>query len=326
MSDIIFSNATANSIIRPQYFQVTGFSTMPHAKYYFIFLCFVYAITLLGNSFVTLIIYIDRSLHTPKYIAIFSLAVADLGESTALISNLFSIFLFNTEQIAYGACLTNVFFVFFFNSVQSIMLTVLAYDRFVAICFPLRYHSILTTTSMAILITVGWVFNFLFMLIGLIFLTRLSFCKSTLIYSYFCDYGPMVTLACNDRLPSAIITRLYIVFHLFLPMSVIGLSYAFILLALFKITSWEERLKALKTCFSHLFLVSVFYGPLLVTFVAGLFTPFHPNTRIITTSLSYAIPAMLNPIVYSLNTVQIKDFARKMFRRSKPRIFAAFSK
>uniref|UniRef100_A0A3B3QVH7 Olfactory receptor 52E8-like n=1 Tax=Paramormyrops kingsleyae TaxID=1676925 RepID=A0A3B3QVH7_9TELE len=311
MSDISFSNATANSVIRPQYFQVTGFSNMPHAKYYFIFLCFVYAVTLLGNSFVTLIIYIDRRLHIPKYVAIFSLAVADLGESTALISNLFGIFVFNTERIGYGACLANLFFVFLFNSVQSVMLTVLAYDRFVAICFPLRYHSILTNTSMAILVSAGWVLNFLFMLIGLIFITRLSFCKSTVIDSYFCDHGPIYRLACNDNTPSITLAKVYIVLHLFLPMSVIGLSYAFILLALSKITSWEGRLKALKTCFSHLFLVSVFYGPLLVTFVAGFFTPFHLNTRIITTSLSYAIPAMLNPIVYSLNTVEIKDFARK---------------
>ncbi|XP_048837617.1 olfactory receptor 1-like [Brienomyrus brachyistius] len=326
MPDIIFSNATANSIIRPQYFQFTGFSNLPHAKYYFILLCFVYAITLLGNSFVILIIYIDRRLHTPKYMAVFSLAVTDLGESTVLISNLFGIFVFNTEQIAYEACLINLFFVFFFSSVQSVMLTVLAYDRFVAICFPLRYHSILTNSSMAILITAGWLFNFLFMLIGLIFLTRLSFCKSTVIESYFCNYGPIYRLACNDNTPSITLVKVYIVLHLFLPMSVIGLSYAFILLALSKITSWEGRLKALKTCFSHLFLVSVFYGPLLMTFVAGVITPFHLNTRIITTSLSYAIPAMLNPIVYSLNTVEIKDFAGKMFRRSKLSIVVAFSK
>uniref|UniRef100_A0A3B3SNZ3 G-protein coupled receptors family 1 profile domain-containing protein n=1 Tax=Paramormyrops kingsleyae TaxID=1676925 RepID=A0A3B3SNZ3_9TELE len=317
MSGIIYQNDTAKSLVRPDFFHISGFSNLPHAKYYFFFLCLVYAVTVLGNSLVTFIIYIDRSLHTPKYMAVFSLAIADLGESTAIFPNVVQNIIFNTHEITYGACLANMFFVYFFNSVQSVMLTVLAYDRFVAICFPLRYHSIVTNKSMGIIVTVGWIFNCTYMIVGIIFIIKLSFCKSTVIDSYFCDHGPIYRLACNDNTPSITLAKVYIVLHLFLPMFVISLSYASILLALSKIASWEGRLKALKTCFSHLILVSVFYIPLLGIYIAGIYIPINPSARIINTSLSYGVPAMLNPIVYSLNTAEIKEFVKKMFGRNR---------
>ncbi|XP_023694628.2 olfactory receptor 1-like [Paramormyrops kingsleyae] len=315
MGDTLNQNATPNSFVRPQYFFITGFSNIPHAQYYFIFLCLVYVVTVLGNSFVTLIIYVDRSLHTPKYMVIFTLAVADLGESTAVFPNVINVCLLNIHQITYEACVSNMLFIYFFSSVQSVMLTVLAYDRFVAICFPLRYHSIVTNSSMGIILTVGCIFNFLFVMTTMLLVTRLSFCKSIVIDSYFCDHGPLYRLACNDNLPSYIMVMLFTTLHFFLPLFLIFLSYVCILLALFKIASWEGRLKALKTCFSHLILVSAYYFPILGIYVGAMAGSIQRNARIINISLSYAIPAMLNPIVYSLNTAEIKDFVKRSFRR-----------
>nr|XP_023694631.1 olfactory receptor 1-like [Paramormyrops kingsleyae] len=325
MSDIIHRNSTQNFFIRPQNFFISGFSNVPHAKYYFIFLCCIYIITVLANSFVTFIIYVDRSLHIPKYMAIFNLAVADLGESTAIFPNVINVCLLNIQQITYEACLTNMFFVFFFNSMQSFTLLLLAYDRFVAICFPLRYHSIVTNTSMGIILTVAWGINFMLLCLAVALITRLSFCKSTVIDSYFCDHGPLYRLACNDNLPNNILGIVYMILYLFLPLIVIGLSYACILLSLFKIASWEGHWKALKTCFSHLILVSVYYFPILGIYIGAMAGSVHRNARIINISLSYAIPAMLNPIVYSLNTAEIKDFVKKIIRRNKHRVQEATS-
>ncbi|XP_048837587.1 olfactory receptor 1-like [Brienomyrus brachyistius] len=317
MGDTLNQNATANSFVRPQYFFITGFSNIPHAQYYFIFLCLVYVVTVLGNSCVTLIIYVDRSLHTPKYMAIFTLAVADLGESTAVLPNVINVCLLNIHQITYEACVSNMFFIYFFSSVQSVMLTVLAYDRFVAICFPLRYHSIVTNTTMGIILTVGCIFNVVFVMSAVLLVTRLSFCKSIVIDSYFCDHGPLYRMACNDNLPNYTMAKLFTILYFLLPLSLICLSYVCILLALFKIASWEGRLKALKTCFSHLILVSAYYFPILGIYIGAMAGSVHRNARIINISLSYAIPAMLNPIVYSLNTAEIKDFVKRSFRRKK---------
>ncbi|XP_023694630.1 olfactory receptor 52E8-like [Paramormyrops kingsleyae] len=317
MGDTLNQNATTNSVVRPQYFFITGFSNIPHAQYYFMFLCFAYIVTVLGNSFVMFIIYIDRSLHTPKYMAVFTLAIADLGESTAVFPNVIKVSLLNIQQVTYEACLSNMFFIYFFSSVQSLTLTVLAYDRFIAICFPLRYHSIVTNTSMGIILTVGCIFNVVFVVVGVSLVTRLSFCKYIVVDSYFCDHGPLYKLACNDNMPSYIVVMLFTVLHYFLPLILIGLSYACILLALFKITSWEGRLKALKTCFSHLILVSAYYFPILGIYIGAMAGSVHRNARIISISLSYGVPAMLNPIVYSLNTAEIKDFVKRMFRINK---------
>ncbi|XP_048837619.1 olfactory receptor 52E8-like [Brienomyrus brachyistius] len=308
-------NSSLNFIVRPMSFIISGFSSIPNIKYYYVFLSFIYTATVLGNLFVMVIIYVDQNLHTPKYLAIFNLAMADLGESTALIPKVIETFLFNTQEISYGACLANLFFVFLFNCMQSITLTLLAYDRFVAICVPLRYNSIVTNTSMAIILTVLWLFDLTIMMVIVALITRLSFCKSTVIDSYFCDHGPMYKLACNDNSLNAVMAIFNIVTFIFLPLTLIGLSYACILVSLFKIASWEGRLKALKTCFSHLILVLIFYIPLVSTYIAAMATSIHRDVRIINTSLSYAIPPMLNPIVYSLNTAEIKDFVRKMFRR-----------
>uniref|UniRef100_A0A3B3SMI4 Olfactory receptor 52E8-like n=1 Tax=Paramormyrops kingsleyae TaxID=1676925 RepID=A0A3B3SMI4_9TELE len=310
-------NSSSNFIVRPMSFIISGFSSIPNIKYYYVFLSFIYTATVLGNLFVMVIIYVDQNLHTPKYLVIFNLAMADLGESTALIPKVIETFLFNTQEISYGACLANLFFVFFFNCMQSITLTLLAYDRFVAICVPLRYKSIVTNASMAVILTVLWLFDLTIILFTVALITRLSFCKSTVIDSYFCDHGPMYRLACNDNSLNAVMAIFNIVTFIFLPLTLIGLSYACILVSLFKIASWEGRLKALKTCSSHLILVLVFYIPLVSTYIAARTTSIHRDVRIINTSLSYAIPPMLNPIVYSLNTAEIKDFVRKMFRRKR---------
>uniref|UniRef100_A0A8C9TZA8 G-protein coupled receptors family 1 profile domain-containing protein n=1 Tax=Scleropages formosus TaxID=113540 RepID=A0A8C9TZA8_SCLFO len=308
-------NSSSNVTVRSGFFFISGFSNIPHSNYYHIFLSFVYVVTMLGNSFVMIIIY--RGLHTPKYMAIFNLAIADVCQSTALIPNLIKTFLFDSQEITYEACLANLFFVFFFSCMQSTTLVILAYDRFVAICFPLRYHAVVTNISMGVLITVTWTFNSAVMSFTVGLITRLSFCESTVIDSFFCDHGPLYRLACNDYSLNIMMAYFNIATFIFLPLTLIGLSYICILVALFKITSWEGRLKAFKTCFSHLTLVSIFYIPVVGTYITALTVSIHRNARIINTSLSYSLPPMINPIVYSLNTADIKEFAKKIFRSTR---------
>ncbi|XP_036392280.1 olfactory receptor 51E2-like, partial [Megalops cyprinoides] len=315
--DSLNSTHSVPSIVHPPFFFINGFYNIPHIKYYYIFLLFVFVVTVLGNSFVMFIICTQRSFHTPKYLALFNLAVADLCESTALIPNLIATFLFNSQYISFDACIANMFFVFFFSSMESLTITVLAYDRFVAICFPLRYHTIINTTKMAVIITVLWTYNSIIIISTMVLITRLSFCRSIVVESFFCDHGPIFRLACNDNYPNHVMAYVNIVFSLYLPLIMIVLSYAFITRALLKIATWEGRLKALKTCSSHLILVAVYYLPIIGTYVAALTFTLHPNARIINTSLSFAIPPMLNPIIYVLNTEEIKECTKKLFKRKK---------
>ncbi|XP_058645561.1 olfactory receptor 1M1 [Onychostoma macrolepis] len=312
------SNSSANvTFVRPATFFIGGFSNFPHAKYYYVFLCFVYAVTVLGNLFIMCIIYLARRLHSAKYIAVFNLALSDLCGSSALVPKLIDMFLFEHQLISYEACLMNMFFVFHFMNVQSLTLLALAYDRLVAICFPLRYHAIITKTSMSLIIGSMWMFSMVLfaVLVGLV--NRLSFCRSTEVNSYFCDHGPVISLSCNSNSINYLMA--YVLFGLLicLPVIVITLSYCCIAAALLKIAHGADRIKAMKTCTSHLVLVAVFYLPILSVNVKSISTSIDPNSRIINNSLTQIIPPMLNPIIYTLKTEEVMQSIKELYKRHK---------
>ncbi|XP_053363499.1 olfactory receptor 10A2-like [Clarias gariepinus] len=303
------------SFVHPEYFFIIGFSGLPFSQYYFVFLIFVYITSLCGNSLVLYIILVDKSLHVPKYMGIFNLALSEFGEANALTPYLFRTFLFNSQYISYDACLTNMFFTYFFAGGQYLSLVVMAYDRFIAICLPLRYHAIVNNSFMVVTLTAIWIINFIIVatMVGLI--TRLSFCKSNKINSFFCDHAPIYTIACNDNSLNYLIGSIAITVYLYVPLTAITLSYVGILLALIKITTWDGRLKAFKTCVSHLLVVAIFFIPTSITNLADAIYALPPNARIINISLSVAIPPMLNPIIYVLNTKEFRRFIIKMLKK-----------
>ncbi|XP_051962544.1 olfactory receptor 1M1-like [Xyrauchen texanus] len=302
------------SIVHPEYFFITGLSGIPYSNCYYIFLFFVYFVAVIGNSVVLFIIALGRSLHSPKYIGVFNLALADIGETNALIPNMMRTFLFESQYISYNGCLANMFFVFFFSSTQCLTLVVLAYDRFIAICLPLRYHAIVNNTVMSLIFSAIWAFNAFLVALTVYFINRLSFCKSNVIQSYFCDHGPVYRLSCNDNSINYLMTILSTALYLVTPLTIIVLSYLGIFLALSKITTWEGRFKALKTCVSHLLLVGSLFLPLTCIYIVASTTSLSPNARVISTSLANAVPPMLNPIIYVINTAEIRDFIRKKIK------------
>ncbi|XP_018935271.2 odorant receptor 111-7 [Cyprinus carpio] len=319
MSTLNVSFSQNISIVRPEYFFILGLSGIPYSNYYYIFLFMIYFITVIGNSIVLFIIALDRNLHSPKYIGVFNLALADIGETNALIPNMMKTLLFDSRYISYNACLANMFFVFLFSSMQSLTLVVLAYDRLIAICLPLRYHVIVNNSNMCFVFSAIWVFNSVIVASMVSLITHVSFCKSNVILSYFCDHGPVYRLACNDNYINKIMGFLYTTLYLIAPMLVIGLSYLGIFFVVRKIRTWEGRIKAVKTCVSHLLLVAIYFLPIFFTYLTSLLLYSTPNSRVISTSLAYAVPAMLNPIIYVLNTAEIKDIIRKAIRnRSVP--------
>ncbi|XP_058885529.1 olfactory receptor 1E16-like [Acipenser ruthenus] len=313
-------NSTAMSVNvtsgRPLFY-INGFSNMLYANYYFIFLSVVYVLTILANAFLMLIICVEQSLHNPKYVAVFHLAVVDTCCSTVVIPFVIQTFIFNSQFIVFEACLANMFFVHFFNGLQSLSLVLLAYDRFIAICIPLHYHTINTNTRMTVIIIAIWLIFSFMLLAAVLLVARLSFCKSTVIDSYFCDHGPVYKLACNDTSANSIFAKLLIALFLILPVALIILSYACIIFQLFKIASREGKRKALKTCTSHLILVIIFYFPILVTYTTAMVSTIHPNARILNNSLSATIPPLLNPIIYTLKTEEIMESIKKLYRKNK---------
>uniref|UniRef100_A0A3Q2CZ71 G-protein coupled receptors family 1 profile domain-containing protein n=1 Tax=Cyprinodon variegatus TaxID=28743 RepID=A0A3Q2CZ71_CYPVA len=296
-------------------FYLGGFYNVPHVKYYFIFLCFVYIITVLANGFLLSLIYLEKTFHTPRYIIVFNLALTDLCGSTALIPKVLDTFLLNRRYIVYEACLSYLFFVFFFGSMQSWTLVTMAYDRLIAICLPLRYSVIVTRKSVVTILLCSWTSALIIIavLVGLI--NRLSFCGSLVIKSFFCDHGATFRLACNDTFLNIVMANVTFALVICIPLVLIGATYVCISIALSRTASREERLKAIRTCTSHLSLVALFFIPYVVTNIIANITDINPNVRILNSSLSHIAPSLLNPIIYALKTEEVMNAVRKLCKR-----------
>ncbi|XP_047235552.1 olfactory receptor 1-like [Girardinichthys multiradiatus] len=303
--------------VRPVKFYLSGFYNIPHVKYYYIFLCFVYIMTVLGNGFLLSVIYLVKTLHTPRYIIVFNLALTDLCGSTALIPKLLDTFLFERRYIVYEACLSYMFFVLFFGSMQSWTLVAMAYDRLIAICFPLRYNVIVTKKSIVTILLCSWISMLMVIAVLVGLLERLSFCGSIVIQSFFCDHGPTFRLACNDTFLNTVMAYFTFTLVICIPLVLIGATYVCISIALSRTASREERLKAMQTCTSHLILVALSVIPYLGTNIIVNITNISPNVRIFNSSLSHICPTLLNPIIYSLKTEEVTSAVKKLLKKKR---------
>ncbi|XP_078122344.1 olfactory receptor 1E16-like [Sander vitreus] len=313
-----FFNSTLGkniTFVRPAYFIISGFIGIPYIKYIYVFLFFVYLVSVLGNTVVMAVIYLDHNLRTPKYVAVFSLAFVDLCGSSALVPKLLDIFLLNHPYIPYNDCLAFLFFCYTCLSMQSFNLVALSYDRLIAIIFPLHYQVKVTHRFMLSLIASFWVFVIIVVLIAVGLLTRLSFCKSVVVNSYFCDHGQIYKLACNDTTPNFVISVLLPLLILWLPLTFIVFSYSYIGYALSKVATVQERVKAFKTCTAHLSLVTIYFLPIIITFTMS--SKIDPNARIINLALTSIFPPMLNPIIYVLQTREIKESVKQILKIRK---------
>ena len=276
-------------IVHPPGFYIIGFETFPHISVYFIFLSFVYVVTVVFNSFVIYVISFNHSLHTPKFLAVVNLAVIDIILNTCTIPSMIKIFLVKNNFIPFNLCLVQMFVYYAFGTLESYALAILAYDRLIAICFPLRHNSVNTMRSMSCLVCLTWCFSLGIIAFAVGIMTQLSFCKSVRVFSYFCDYAPVFRLACNDYTMQWSAASFLTILLLVVPFTFILLSYVSILLTVFMMKSLDSRLKALATCVEHLILVAVFYIPLITIFIIGFYLRvINPDQRVLSLSLASA--------------------------------------
>ncbi|XP_006110292.2 olfactory receptor 52N4-like [Pelodiscus sinensis] len=267
-----------------------------------------YMTALLANFTVLSIVAKEQSLHKPMYLLICMLALSDIVTSTSFIPKALGIFWFNLKSITLAGCLTQVFFFLASATVHSGVLMIMAIDRYVAICNPLRYTSILTNARIAKLGLVCVVRAVLFILPEPVLLSRLPFCANRIMPHTYCDTMVVAKLSCGDITGSKMYGLALAFVVTGFDLTVIATSYMLIARAVLQISSKKAHQKALSTCTAHILVILMAYPPGLFYILAHRFSEgITPYVHIILANLTYLMPPMLNPIVYGVKTKELRD-------------------
>ncbi|XP_069495448.1 olfactory receptor 51E2-like [Ambystoma mexicanum] len=296
------------SVFQPSTFVLTGVPGLESAHSWIGFsVCFMYIIALMANCAILFAVKTDCSLHEPMYILLCMLSLIDLILSSCTMPKMISLFWMDAKEMAFNACLTQVFFIHALSAMESSVLLAMSFDRYVAICHPLRHASILTNR---LLIKVGLVAvgRSVLVFIPLPFLlNRLSFCRSNMLSHSYCLHQDVMKLSCVDATVNFVYGLFAILAVMGLDCVLILLSYILIVKTIVSLSSTEAGIKAINTCVSHLCAVLGFYIPLIGLSVVHRFGSTHTNSAIWMANVYLLVPPVLNPIVYGMQTRQIRQ-------------------
>ncbi|CAO2582431.1 Olfactory receptor 51F2 [Lemmus lemmus] len=308
-----------NTNSQPPTFLLTGIPGLRAAQVWIsIPFCLLYVIALFGNSMILLVILHEHSLHEPMYYFLSMLSVTDLSLSLCTLSTTLGVLWFDAREINLNACIAQMFFLHGFTFMESGVLLAMAFDRFVAICDPLRYTTILTNARIAqigitvLIRAVCVVFPVPFLI------KRLPFYRSNILSHSFCLHQDVMRLACASTRVNSLYGLIAVIFTKGSDSLSILFSYVFILRTVMAIASGEGRLKALNTCVSHICAVLIFYVPLIGVSVIHRFGKhLSPLTHALMANAYLLVPPVLNPIVYTVKTKEIRKKIIQIFVRTK---------
>ncbi|XP_007442090.1 putative olfactory receptor 52P1 [Python bivittatus] len=271
-------------------------------------LCLIYIVTLLGNLIIVFVIKTEPDLHKPMYLFLCMLAINDLLLSTTVLPKMLGILWMGSREIGFSTCLLQMYFVHTLSIVDSAILLVMALDRYVAICHPLHYATILSNPVVTKMGLAAAARGMILVIPCPILVKRLPYCFQNVIQHAYCEHMAVVKLACANTFINRTYGICVALLVVVLDLGLIGTSYTMILHAVFQLSSRDARAKALGTCAAHTCIILAFYVPALFTFLThriGRNVP--PCIHILLASLYLLLPPMLNPLVYGMKTHQIRQ-------------------
>uniref|UniRef100_A0A8D1DQF7 Olfactory receptor 1J4-like n=1 Tax=Sus scrofa TaxID=9823 RepID=A0A8D1DQF7_PIG len=275
----------------------------------------MYLTTVLGNLLIILLIRLDPHLHTPMYFFLSHLALTDISFSSVTVPKMLMNMQTQDQSIPYAGCITQTYFFLFFACLDDLLLTSMAYDRYVAICHPLHYTTIMRGGLCTLLVTVSWFLSCAVALCHTLLLAQLSFCAHNNIPHYFCDLGALLKLSCSDTSINELVIFTVGLAVITLPLVCILVSYGCIGATILKVPSTKDIWKSLSTCGSHLSVVSLYYG----TIIGLYFVPSSSTSsdKDIVASVMYTVVTpLLNPFIYSLRNRDMKGALGKLFHKA----------
>ncbi|XP_067391419.1 olfactory receptor 5AR1-like [Emydura macquarii macquarii] len=275
----------------------------------------IYLVALMGNMLLILLISLDSRLHTPMYFFLGNLSVVDIGYTSSTVPKMLTNYLARDKSISWTSCFSQTFFFISFGGIECLMLGVMAYDRYVAICHPLHYGTLMSQQPCARLAAAAWVIGLANSAVHTSLLSILSFCRGNVLRHFFCDIPPLLRLSCSDTWINQAVT--FTLGGSLVSSSLLGtlVSYIYIVMAILRIRTRAGRLKAFSTCASHLTVVSLYFSTILFNYLRPNSTYSQDQDRVLPVLYGIIIP-MLNPIIYSLRNKEVKGALRKALARS----------
>ncbi|KAB0346028.1 hypothetical protein FD755_024323 [Muntiacus reevesi] len=293
-------------------FFLLGFSADPELQplIFGLFLS-MYLIAVFGNLIIILVTISDSHLHTPMYFFLSNLSFVDICFTSTTIPKMLKNIQTQSKVITYEGCIIQVYFYIFFAGLDDFLLTVMAYDRFVAICHPLHYTVIMNLRLCGLLVLVPWMMSAMNSLLQSLMVLKLTFCREVEIPHFFCELNQMVQLACSDTFLNDMVMYLESVLLAGGPFAGIIYSYSKIVSSIRKISSTQGKFKAFSTCASHFSVVLLFYCTSLGVYLSSAAT--HSSHSSATASVMYTVVTpMLNPFIYSLRNKDIKRALKRV--------------
>ncbi|KAM3924502.1 olfactory receptor 1E16-like [Leptodactylus fuscus] len=276
----------------------------------------MYMFTFLGNFMIILLVSYNYRLHCPMYFFISNLSLADLILTTTIVPNMLAIIWSEGGSISFNGCISQFFFVFISTCAQCCILMVMSLDRYLAICLPLRYSSIMNMTCCIQLVVGSWLIGIVYLKIEVIMISQLEFCSSNIIDHFFCDFAPLLALTSSDFQLLTWVDFSLGVSILYLPFVCITVSYICIFIVILKIPSSKGRQKAFSTCSSHLLVVCTYYGSLIGVYLSpSSVNEFYENK--LKSLLFVVLTPFTNPIIYSMRNKEIIETMKSFYRKRK---------
>ncbi|XP_078515122.1 olfactory receptor 6N1-like [Lissotriton helveticus] len=294
-------------------FILLGFPSLQefHGLLFGIFLP-IYLLTITGNGIVFLLTNLDHKLETPMFFFVSHLSFLDLSFTTVTVPKMLAKFLINSSTISFSGCLLQMYVFLSLGSAECLLLTVMSFDRYYAICQPLQYATYMTRKRCIQLALAAWTGGFLTPLTSAILATRLPFCGPNVINHYYCDHPPLLKLACADTSLNVAVGSFFSFVVVISSFCLVLVSYTKIILSILKISSKGGRRKTFSTCASHLIVVNLFFLPIIFMYIRPVGSYISDIDSLVAMLYSILTP-MLNPLIYTLRNKDIKEaFRRKL--------------
>ncbi|XP_020940988.1 olfactory receptor 1J4-like [Sus scrofa] len=275
----------------------------------------MYLTTVLGNLLIILLIRLDSNLQTPMYFFLSHLALTDVSFSSVTLPKMLTNMQTQNTSISYPGCISQVYFYLLFGCVDNLLLMVMAYDRYVAICHPLHYTTIMREGVCALLVAGSWIVSCASALLHTLLLAQVSFCADNIIPHFFCSLPNLLKLSCSDTSLNELVIFTAGAAVVVVPLSGILVSYSRIGLSILRVPSTKGICKALSTCGSHLSVVSLFYGTVMALYFSSSSGQSHDKDIIVSLMYTVVTP-MLNPFIYSLRNRDMTLALRILLRNN----------